>query len=94
MMKYALCVDSETNAVRYATYEKYAWDGCVIVDHLPDGDIFDYDFIDGEYVLNEERKAAREKAQEEAANAMSMEEELAICKESLNVLGVETEEEV
>lgn len=91
-MKYALCVDSETNAVRYATYEKYAWDGCVIVDHLPDGDISDYDFIDGEYVLNEERKAAREKAQEEAENAMSMEEELAICKESLHELGVETEE--
>lgn len=92
MMKYALCVDSETNAVRYATYEKYAWDGCVIVDHLPDGDISDYDFIDGEYVLNEERKAAREKAQEEAENALSMEEELAICKESLHELGVETEE--
>lgn len=94
MMKYALCVDSETNAVRYATYEKYAWDGCVIVDHLPDGDISDYDFIDGDYVLNEERKAEREAAEEETENAMSMEEELAICKESLNVLGVETEEEV
>ena len=91
-MKYALNIDSETNAVLSATYEQFAWDGCVIVDHLPDGDITDYDYIDGEYVLNEERKAAREKAQEEAENTMSMEEELAICKESLHELGVETEE--
>ena len=90
-MKYALNI-SETNAVLSATYEQFAWEGCPIVDHLPDGDITDYDFINGEYVLNEERKAAREKAQEEAENAMSMEEELAICKESLHELGVETEE--
>ena len=89
MMKYALCVDSETNAVRYATYEKYAWDGCVIVDPLPDGDISDYDFIDGEYVLNEERKAERERAAEEAANAKTTEE---VYAEALNMLGVETEE--
>lgn len=91
-MKYALNINAETNAVLSATYEEFAWEGCVIVDHLEDGDITDYDFIDGEYVLNEERKAAREKAQEEAENAMSMEEELAICKESLHELGVETEE--
>lgn len=90
-MKYALNI-SETNAVLSATYEEFAWEGCPIVDHLPDGDITDYDFIDGQYVLNEERKAAREKAQEEAENAMSVEEELAICKESLRELGVETEE--
>ena len=90
-MKYALNI-SETNAVLSATYEEFAWEGCPIVDHLPDGDITDYDFVGGEYVLNEERKAAREKAQEEAENAMSMEEELAICKESLHELGVETEE--
>ena len=90
-MKYALNI-SETNAVLSATYEQFSWEGCPIVDHLPDGDITDYDFINGEYVLNEERKAALEKAQEEAENAMSMEEELAICKESLHELGVETEE--
>lgn len=90
-MKYALNI-SEINAVLSATYEQYAWDGCVIVDHLPDGDITDYDYINGEYVLNEERKAARERAEEEAANAKTTEEELAICKEALNILNVETEE--
>lgn len=83
-MKYALNI-SETNAVLSATYEQYAWEGCVLVDHLPDGDITDYDFIDGEYVLNEERKKARE-AQEDVK---STEE---IYAEALNLLGVETEE--
>lgn len=83
-MKYALNI-SETNAVLSATYEQFAWEGCVIVDHLPDGDITDYDFIDGDYVLNEQRKAARE-AQEDVK---STEE---IYAEALNMLGVQTEE--
>lgn len=59
-MKYALNIYKETNAILSATYEEYAWEGCPIVDYLPEGDITDYDFIDGEYVLNEERKAERE----------------------------------
>lgn len=82
-MKYALNI-SETNAVLSATYEQYAWEGCVIVDHLPEGDITDYDFIDGEYVLNEERKKARE----EQEDVKSTEE---IYAEALNILGVQTE---
>lgn len=83
-MNYALNI-SETNAVLSATYVQYAWEGCPIVDYLPDGDITDYDFIDGEYVLNEERKAERE-AQ---AETKSTEE---IYAEALNMLGVQTEE--
>lgn len=83
-MKYALSI-SETNAVLSATYEQFAWEGCVIVDHLPDGDITDYDFVDGKYVLNEERKKARE----EQEDVKSTEE---IYAEALNMLGVETEE--
>ena len=86
-MKYALSIDGETNAVLSATYEQFAWEGCPIVDHLPDGDLSDYDYIDGGYVLNEERKAARE-AQ---AEAKTTEE---VYEEALNILGVETEEEV
>lgn len=84
-MKYALNIDSETNAILSATFEEYAWDGCVIVDHLPEGDITDYDFIDGEYMLNEERKKAREEQEE----AKTTEE---IYADALNLLGVETEE--
>ena len=86
-MKYALNI-SETNAVLSATYEQFAWEGCVIVDHLPDGDITDYDYINGEYALNEERKAAREKAEKEAEEAKSTEE---VYAEALNILGVQTE---
>lgn len=85
-MKYALNIDKDTNAVLSATYEQFAWEGCVIVDHLPDGDITDYDFINGEYVLNEERKAAREKAQEEVKTTEE------VYAAALNLLGVETEE--
>ena len=85
-MKYALNI-SETTAILSATYEQYAWDGCVIVDHLPEGDITDYDFIDGEYVLNEQRKAERE-AQEDVKSTEK------IYAEALNMLGVQTEEEV
>ena len=83
-MAYALNINSETNAVLSATYEQFAWEGCVIVDHLPDGDITDYDFIDGDYVLNEERKKARE----EQEDVKSTEE---IYAEALNILGVQTE---
>lgn len=84
-MKYALNIDSETNAVLSATYEEFAWEGCPIVDHLPDGDITDYDYINGEYVLNEKRKAERE-AQKDVK---STEE---IYADALNMLGVQTEE--
>lgn len=83
-MNYALNI-SETNAVLSATYAEFAWEGCVIVDHLPDGDITDYDFINGDYVLNEERKKARD----EQEDVKSTEE---IYAEALNMLGVETEE--
>lgn len=33
-----------------ATYEKYAPDGAVFVDSLPDGDISDYRYVDGKYI--------------------------------------------
>ena len=83
-MKYALNI-SETNAILSATYEEFAGEGCPIVNHLPDGDISDYDFINGEYVLNEERQKAREEQEE----AKTTEE---IYAEALNLLGVQTEE--
>lgn len=33
-----------------AIYEKYAPDGAVLVDALPEGDISDYRYIDGEFI--------------------------------------------
>lgn len=61
MTKYALNL-SKTNKILSATFKQFAWEGCPIVDHLPEGDITDYDYIDGEFVLNGERKAKREAA--------------------------------
>lgn len=48
-MKYALNL-AEGGRILSATYEKYASEGAVIVDTLPDGDISDYRYVDGEYV--------------------------------------------
>ena len=33
-----------------ATHEKYAPDGAVLVDALPEGDVSDYRYIDGEFI--------------------------------------------
>lgn len=51
---YALNIDKDTNRVLSACvfFEDGNYDGMPIVDGLPDGDITDYLFIDGEYVYN------------------------------------------
>lgn len=46
---YALNLDDD-NRVLSATYEKYAMDGNVIVETLPDDDITNYKYINEEYV--------------------------------------------
>ena len=48
-MKYALNLDTD-GRILSATYEEYAADNAVLVDVLPDGDISDYLYINGEYV--------------------------------------------
>lgn len=50
-MKYALNLSSE-NRILSATYEKYAPVNAPLVDNLPDGDIADYLYDDGEYVYS------------------------------------------
>ena len=50
-MRYALKL-SEDNRILSATYEKYATPDMPIVDELPDGDISEYLYIDGEYVYS------------------------------------------
>ena len=35
-----------------ATYPKYVPDDAVIMDTLPEGDIFDYRYVDGEYIYD------------------------------------------
>ena len=48
-MKYALNL-AEDGRILSATYEQFAWDGAVIVDSLPDGDIYEYRYVAGEFV--------------------------------------------
>ena len=46
---YALNIN-EYGRILSATYEQYAADGAPLVETLPDGDITDYIYKDGEYV--------------------------------------------
>lgn len=48
-MKYALNL-AEDGRVLSVTYEEYAWEGNVLVDELPEGDISEYLYLDGQYV--------------------------------------------
>ena len=49
--KYALNL-AEDGRVLSATYEKYAPDGSVLVDELPEGNLADYRYQDGEFVYD------------------------------------------
>lgn len=49
MSKYALNLD-EDSRILSATYEAYAVAGMPIVDTLPDNDITDYKYINGEFI--------------------------------------------
>ena len=48
-MKYALNISNE-NRILSATFAKYASKDAVLVDVLPEGNIADYLYINGEYV--------------------------------------------
>ena len=50
-MKYALNLDTD-GRILSATYEEYAPTDAVLVDELPEGDISDYLYVDGQYVYN------------------------------------------
>ena len=50
-MKYALNL-AEDERILSATYPKYAPADAVIVDVLPEGDISDYLYVDGQYVYD------------------------------------------
>ena len=48
-MKYALNLDTD-GRILSATYAEYAPEDAVLVDELPEGDIADYLYVDGQYV--------------------------------------------
>lgn len=58
-MSYLLNLN-ETGAVLSACEPNKHLIGMTPVDTLPNGNITDYDYVDGTFVLNEERKAQRE----------------------------------
>ena len=51
MMKYALNL-GEDGRILSATFEKYAAENMPLVDALPDGDVSDYIYQNGEYIYN------------------------------------------
>lgn len=50
-MKYALNI-AEDGRILSATYDKYATADDVIVEELPSGDITDYRYVDGKFILD------------------------------------------
>lgn len=50
-MKYALNL-AEDGRILSVTYEEYAAEGMPIVDEMPEGDAYDYKYIDGVYIYD------------------------------------------
>lgn len=50
-LRYALDLGDD-GRILSVTYEQYATDGMPIVDILPDGDISDYRYEEGQYILD------------------------------------------
>ena len=48
-MKYALNLDTD-GRILSATYEEYASKDAILVDKLPDGDIYEYLYVNGDYI--------------------------------------------
>ena len=50
MNTYALNIEKETGRVLSATYAEYAGADMPLVENLPDGDITEYLYVNGEYI--------------------------------------------
>lgn len=70
---YALNIDKETGRVLSATYSKYAAKDMVLVDALPEGDVSDYLYIDGNYVHEPLPKEEETEAEDNTVNEPSEE---------------------
>ena len=72
-MKYAINLD-ENNRILSATFEAYADKSCIIVNDLPDGNISDYLYQNGEYIYDPlpdpEPEPDREPTADEILNAL------------------------
>lgn len=71
-MRYALNL-AEDGRILSVTYEKYASEGMPIVDELPEGNVADYLYVDGEYIYDpipEPESPVAEPTADELLNAL------------------------
>ena len=92
-MRYVLNLDSETNRILSAGIMPHPPEEAVLVDMLPDGNIVDYLYINGEYVydpLPEPEPVEPDLTLEERVTVLEgkVDGEMADQKEALNLLGV------
>ena len=78
-MKYALNLDAD-GRVLSATYEQYANDAAVLVDNLPEGNLADYQYINGEFIYTPLPLP------EAPAELPTLEDQVAELREALNLL--------
>lgn len=71
-MKYALNL-ADDGRILSVTYEQFATEGAVLVDALPEGDVSEYLYIDGQYVhapLPEPEQSEAESTTDDVLNAL------------------------
>lgn len=76
--KYALKL-GEDGRILYATYPEFAPQDAVVVDTLPEGDLHDYCYVDGEFIHN---PIPEEEVEEET----SLEDRVGELEEALNLI--------
>lgn len=85
-MKYALNLDTD-GRILSATYEEYAPADAVLVDELPEGDIYEYRYVDGEYVHDPlpEPEIVVEPTAQDDTDAMLVDHELRLTMLELGI---------
>ena len=75
-MKYALNLETD-GRILSATYEEYASPDAILVDKLPEGNIYEYRYVDGKYVYDPlpEPESIAEPTPQEDTDAMLIDHE-------------------
>lgn len=76
-MKYALNL-AEDGRILSVTFEKHAPTNAVIVETFPDGNVYEYRYVDGEYVYDPIPVPEVEKVPTDAERIAELEEALAM----------------
>ena len=86
MSKYALNLD-EDGRILSATYESHATPGMSIVNTLPDGDVSDYRFVDGEYIYDPLPQPEPSRPEPPSGDYATYDELAAAIREGVNSYG-------